>query len=184
MKNSLLKNLIILLAMVATCFVIISSLFNRVEDIADYGRPPLFATNTIDGKPVALIDLEGSPVIVHFWASWCTPCRKEFPELVKLATHHPELTILAISVDQTQAKIDEFIAAMPNADQLRALPNLLFIHDRSKQLSAELYKTTSYPESYIIGCNFRMVDKVIGPEMDWESRMAPWLERCKMVDNL
>ncbi len=42
---------------------------------------PDFQLTTLDGATVRLSEFRGRPVILNFWASWCQPCRAEFPEL-------------------------------------------------------------------------------------------------------
>jgi cytochrome c biogenesis protein CcmG/thiol:disulfide interchange protein DsbE len=59
---------------------------------------PAFALADLDGNPVRLADLRGRPVIVNFWASWCGPCRREFPLLTSAAAAHrgDDLAIVGI----------------------------------------------------------------------------------------
>jgi thiol-disulfide isomerase/thioredoxin len=63
--------------------------------------PPLVAT-AIDGRLVDLARLHGQVVIVHFWATWCPPCREEMPVLDAFyrAHHGAGLEIIAASVDR------------------------------------------------------------------------------------
>jgi thiol-disulfide isomerase/thioredoxin len=61
-----------------------------------------FELNTIDGRKVKLSDLKGKVVMVDFWATWCGPCFKSMPTLVKLYEKYKDqgLEILYVSVDE------------------------------------------------------------------------------------
>jgi len=64
-------------------------------------RPaPDFVLLDLNGNPVRLSQFRGRPVFVNFWATWCTACWPELPELVKLQNRHGDgLVILGISLD-------------------------------------------------------------------------------------
>lgn len=57
---------------------------------------------TTKGKKISLKNIKAPVVILNFWASWCTPCLKEFPSLVKLRQTftEDEVSIIAVNADE------------------------------------------------------------------------------------
>ncbi len=48
----------------------------------------------------AVIKPDGKPLLINFWATWCDPCREEFPDLVKLhAAYRGKVDFLTVSLD-------------------------------------------------------------------------------------
>src|SRR5829696_4953288 len=46
---------------------------------------PDFTTKLTNGQTISLKDLRGKVVLINFWATWCTPCRREMPSFQGLA---------------------------------------------------------------------------------------------------
>ena len=67
-------------------------------------RAPALVVTQLDGRVFDLAALRGKVVIVNFWASWCSPCRAEMPQLDAFyRRHHAQgLELLGLSVDDPQ----------------------------------------------------------------------------------
>jgi cytochrome c biogenesis protein CcmG/thiol:disulfide interchange protein DsbE len=61
------------------------------------GKPaPALAGTTLDGSSFDLASQRGKPVIVNFWASWCGPCREEFPLLEDAVARHADEGLVVV----------------------------------------------------------------------------------------
>lgn len=87
----------------------VKSLKKEVESVGQYqvgGTPPDFSQPTPMGEEFALSQLKGNVVLIDFWASWCGPCRRENPNVLRLYNkYHPKgFEILGVSLDKTKNK--------------------------------------------------------------------------------
>jgi thiol-disulfide isomerase/thioredoxin len=62
----------------------------------------------LDGPDWHLESARGSVVFFNFFGTWCPPCRAETPELIAFASAHPEVTIVAVNVQETDDKVRDY----------------------------------------------------------------------------
>jgi thiol-disulfide isomerase/thioredoxin len=66
------------------------------SDVVDFS-----GTDPITGDAVSLAAYAGKPVVLNFWASWCSPCREELPALMQFAERHPEAAVVGVNLEDT-----------------------------------------------------------------------------------
>lgn len=69
---------------------------------------PQLEAKTLDGQPVSLASLNGSPVLLNVWATWCHPCRTEIPVLEALHREYDPkgVEVIGVSIDDAGAGPD------------------------------------------------------------------------------
>jgi thiol-disulfide isomerase/thioredoxin len=74
------------------------------------GQPIVFEGSTLKGEKFSTSNLK-RPVIVHYWASWCVPCKADMQELKKLQTKYAKagLTIVGVNADNDSASAIEYL---------------------------------------------------------------------------
>jgi cytochrome c biogenesis protein CcmG, thiol:disulfide interchange protein DsbE len=107
------------------------------------GKPaPDFTATDLDGHPVSLASYRGRALIVSFGASWCHPCRQEYPLLVDAAAEHgTRLAIVSVMHDDLSSDarsfVREFHARWPA------------INDESNAISSS-YGVVGVPQTFFI----------------------------------
>lgn len=83
----------------------------RMKSTVAGGDAPAFSMDQPDGTPLSLEDFKGKVTLIDFWASWCGPCRRENPHVVKLYNeyHDKGFEILGVSLDRSK---DKWLAAI------------------------------------------------------------------------
>src|SRR5262245_53679312 len=127
---------------------ILALVLTGVSQAAFIGDPaPDFSLPDLTGKEVALKNFQGTDVVfVNFWASWCPPCKQEFPELNELANEYKghRLQVLAINLDKSPDRVEKFL------EKIKIKPGALTILQDPKSTVVANYVARSMPSSFIV----------------------------------
>lgn len=100
-----------------SCLFLLSSA--QAQDLKPWkgGPTPPLALNDLNGKPLNLKDYRGKVVMVQFWATYCPPCLKEMPSMMRLKAKlaGKPFVILAVNMGETEKEVKDFLTRV-NAD--------------------------------------------------------------------
>jgi thiol-disulfide isomerase/thioredoxin len=120
-------------------------------------RAPKLALKDLNGQPVTLAQFKGKVVVVNFWATWCPPCRREFPSMERLRDKMSgkAFAILAVNEGEEVEKIEQFISTLDRQPEFATLLDL----DGSAMTS---WPVRGLPTTFIIDKRGRMAYRAIG----------------------
>jgi thiol-disulfide isomerase/thioredoxin len=72
---------------------------------------PELTLSDLDGRPVALTEFAGKPMVVNLWASWCPPCRREMPALGKAQRAARDMNFVFVNQGEDSATVRAYLTA-------------------------------------------------------------------------
>ncbi len=110
----------------------------------------------LDGSTVRLSELRGRFVVLNFFATWCIPCQREHPELLRFAQQHKtsdDARVLQVIFDDTAAAARHFASSHPVIWPV--------VTDPDGQVALD-FGVRGPPESFVIGPDGTVLFKIVG----------------------
>ena len=151
--KTLIFNLLLLCSFAATAQITNSAAKTTSPDLIIGGIPPAFTALDTDGEKISLSDFKGKYILLDFWASWCIPCRKEFPFLKKAYAKFKDknFEIIGFSLDTEESL---WISSIENDDvSWKQASNLKGYKDPV----AVAYEINAVPTNWLIGPDGKII---------------------------
>lgn len=127
----------------------------KVGDMA-----PEIELKSMSGEQVVLSKLTGHPVIVDFWATWCGPCRQEFPALVRTYKKYASQGLIVLGVNFEDENTDQGVLNFMS----NTLVNFPVVRDTTNQIGS-MYRVNALPTSFFVDKSGILRDVVVGGPM-------------------
>lgn len=124
-------------------------------------KGPQWQLARMDGERRSPDDYKGRIVLLNFWASWCPPCRDEFPSLERLQKKlgGKDFTVLAISTSDSQSGVERFLGGRS--------PVFDILMDDDDKVSTA-FRARGVPVTYLLDRQGRLLAGKTGPQQ-WDS---------------
>ena len=136
----------------------------RYERLAAGRLAPDLELRRVDGSTVRLSDLRGKTVLLHFWATWCPPCREELPGLLKLGRELARgdgFELIAVTVDTEWDTVRAFFGG--------EIPPVV-LQDASGT-GYRRYEISTLPDTYVVAPDGSLAVR-FGGAREWQSEGA------------
>ncbi len=121
------------------------------------GSPaPDFELDTFDGGRFRLSEQRGRAVLINFWASWCNPCRREFPLFAKVYEKYRRDGLVIAGVASRDISSDSRDFARQEGARWTLMS------DRVDQTVARAYGVRALPQTFFVDRDGRIVERMYG----------------------
>ncbi|MCE3002725.1 MAG: TlpA family protein disulfide reductase [Xanthomonadaceae bacterium] len=117
---------------------------------------PTLVVDTIDGGRFDLAEQRGSWVVVNYWATWCSPCIKEIPDLSAFDAARDDVKVIGLAFEEIErADLDAFLAKHPAGYPIAVVD----VYDPPKDFDVP----RGLPTTYLVDPQGRLAQRFIGP---------------------
>ncbi len=143
----------VLFLLVSIAFTLLTGMAKRPPLIG--GLVPQFQLETLSGSPAKISDYRGKVILLNFWASWCTPCKAEMPEIQAAyeSFKDKDFVVLGINFGEKPKEAEKLVKEMG-----LTFPILL---DREVEV-AERHQVVSLPVTFFIDPKGIIKERVFG----------------------
>ncbi|WP_051749317.1 DsbE family thiol:disulfide interchange protein [Nevskia soli] len=132
---------------------------------------PAFDLPTLDGQPqrMSQADLQGAPVLVNFFASWCAGCQEEHPYLMQLS-RNSQVKLVGIDYKDAEADLRPWLTRKGN-------PYGQILTDLEGRAGID-WGVYGVPETFVLDAKGTILYKQVGPMTPevWEHEIQPLLK--------
>jgi cytochrome c biogenesis protein CcmG/thiol:disulfide interchange protein DsbE len=131
---------------------------------------PAAALRRFDGRPLALVDLRGRPLVLNFWASWCVPCAEEASILEEISREFRASGLIVVGIDTQDLEQPgrRFIAEH----------RITYLNVRDPDGAVgRMFGTTGIPETFFVSPDGLIRGKFPGEQVD----PGAWREAVKAL---
>lgn len=134
-----------------------ADVLEKLKTIAIGAIAPDFTQNDSLGHPVKLSDFHGKYLLLDFWASWCGPCRRENPNVVKTYNEFKDknFTVLSVSLDNEDGRQAWLDAIKNDGLTWTQVSDLQYWNNAA----AQLYSIRSIPQNFLIDPDGKIIAK-------------------------
>jgi thiol-disulfide isomerase/thioredoxin len=154
----MIKRLIILVIFFSVSNIVNSA---NLKPYVGKGKTPELKLYDLNGKQHSLDDYKNHVVLVQFWATYCTPCRKEMPSMNKLMKKMAGVPfkILAVDMGEEKSEVETFVKEVK--------PDFTILMDSSGKSIAD-WRVFAAPSNFIIGPDGKIKYTLFGG-VEWDS---------------
>ena len=139
--------------------------------VMDGRAAPALRLDNLDGEPWDISSRRGHWLFVHFWASWCGPCRREMPTIQKLmeTLQDDRLEIVMVNTAETEDEVFSFLGIVA--------PDVVPLMD-TDGLITESWQPRGLPATFLVDPEGRIRYLALGGR-DWNT--LPYLDFLRRI---